>query len=442
MLVIGQIVYHSSFDYGIVCDLQPRTVQIYFKDKRKRTFVLDLRNDSSYIRKVNEINIKQVIELDLIEGLFDSSTKSKGNEYFRISRVRDYHQTSTSISANILGTYDYYASIFVEHGIVHLTCNCPVKGNCKHLYALYLHAKSYKYEITELPDSIIQYSDRLAKFPKYDWELLDNLIYEIDKLNDDATYFEYLSKYEDEDFLRMVYFILYSSNITSTNIDKYSRQFNLDRNKMLLLREVRNNVERNKYDNPYYNHSSADHLLHLLSNHKYQEMFNYLIECAKYKHLFRYFDDELNALNFILEKLDINDDILDKYIDILKAFNKKDIDITHILKRYSEDKIIDFCSKHSDVIKIDEELLQYFSNAQLIDFYVTKNDIENYLSFIDLNKEELINECEGKLVKSLIKIYFETNDDRIKNYIASLEDSRYLLEFVRNVATKGGRSHE
>jgi len=81
---------------------------------------------------------------------FDPTTQQRGRAYFKAGRVSGLSQTGNRVHAHVRGSYEYETSLYCTKAGWHSECTCPMKSNCKHVYATGL-AWLQRYKSPALP---------------------------------------------------------------------------------------------------------------------------------------------------------------------------------------------------------------------------------------------------------------------------------------------------
>ena len=135
----GLLYVHPSLGLFIVISHYGNTINAYSFEKHA---IIPL--SSSYVSQTYDLkiadnsftNIKDIIDQGGLDAFFDSITADRAKNYINDNRIYIDCVTDKMIAATITGSYRYKTKIYYEEGIIHLNCDCPVDGSCKHLYAL------------------------------------------------------------------------------------------------------------------------------------------------------------------------------------------------------------------------------------------------------------------------------------------------------------------
>ena len=131
MAKIFPLLKHKSLGPGVVLrNPHDGTVDCYFSDGLKKILV-----DHPYVEKW-DLSITDFIKNQLYEGIFDAYLKKKAEAYIDSERIQLVDIGDDIINARVKGTKTYSVSISLSNSRLSFTCDCPVQGLCKHMYAV------------------------------------------------------------------------------------------------------------------------------------------------------------------------------------------------------------------------------------------------------------------------------------------------------------------
>ena len=131
MAKIFPLLKHKSLGPGVVLrNPHDGTVDCYFSDGLKRIVV-----DHPYVEKW-DLSITDFIKNQLYDGIFDAYLKEKAKKYIDSDHIQLVDIGDDIINARVKGTKTYNVSISLSNSRLSFTCDCPVQGLCKHMYAV------------------------------------------------------------------------------------------------------------------------------------------------------------------------------------------------------------------------------------------------------------------------------------------------------------------
>ena len=140
MAKIFPLLKHKSLGPGVVLrNPHDGTVDCYFSDGLKRIVV-----DHPYVEKW-DLSITDFIKNQLYDGIFDAYLKEKAKKYIDSDHIQLVDIGDDIINARVKGTKTYNVSISLSNSRLSFTCDCPVQGLCKHMYAVCAYVYKEKF---------------------------------------------------------------------------------------------------------------------------------------------------------------------------------------------------------------------------------------------------------------------------------------------------------
>lgn len=440
----GQVVYFNSFKFGIVVNINTKSISIYFPEEKQ---IFNVAKESFEEKNnpnvVNLLTIYDVFNLKLLDFYFDSKIIYRAKSYANDTNIHLLLDTENKINANIYGTSIYKTQINFYNGIVSYSCTCPYEGNCKHLYSLILYIKKkhpLSKTISDIKANFIKPED-LKEF-NLNKKIYSKNVYDfISFANANANYFKIYQKLEDfahlnskEEIIELASLIFdpkksfYFYLIETLNFLKYYFSFKKEMRILLEKNEKFNKFKSNLYSlenvdiNSSY-HNINESLLYSFFNNDYSSLNRVLKECADFKFYIESRNEDLilNSLKY----LNIDEKTADYLLDTI-SFNN-----TYLL--YKSLKTIPLKTKYfTKLLKIN------FTNFKELPLEV--NDIKLFIELC-LNNYQVFNilsAYHNKLIENneqiyllyhLYKIYIDgelPHYKEVDNIINDLPNNEYI----------------
>lgn len=440
----GQVVYFNSFKFGIVVNINTKSISIYFpEEKQIFNVVKESFEEENNPNVVNLLTIYDVFNLKLLDFYFDSKIIYRAKSYANDTNIHLLLDTENKINANIYGTSIYKTQINFYNGIVSYSCTCPYEGNCKHLYSLILYIKKkhpLSKTISDIKANFIKPED-LKEFNLNKTIYSKNVYDFISFANANANYFKIYQKLEDfahlnskEEIIELASLIFdpkksfYFYLIETLNFLKYYFSFKKEMRIFLEKNEKFNKFKSNLYSlenvdvNSSY-HNINESLLYSFFNNDYSSLNLVLKECADFKFYIESRNEDLilNSLRY----LNIDEKTADYLLDTI-SFNN-----TYLL--YKSLKTIPLKTKYfTKLLKIN------FTNFKELPLEV--NDIKLFIELC-LNNYQVFNilsAYHNKLIENneqiyllnhLYKIYIDgelPHYKEVDNIINDLPNNEYI----------------
>lgn len=128
-----QLINHKSLGPAVVLEKQNDGVlYVAFSGRNGRKNVLE----SHPFTEKWDLPIVDFIKYELFEEIFDQFTKDKAQGYIDDEHIQLVDIGDDIINARVKGAKTYEVSISLKNSRICLTCDCPVSGLCKHMYAV------------------------------------------------------------------------------------------------------------------------------------------------------------------------------------------------------------------------------------------------------------------------------------------------------------------
>lgn len=376
--MIFRLIRHRSLGPGVVLSKEDGTLDVFFKDKKMHT-ILD--NSMYFLDK--KVNLGEFIKYELYEGIFNEFTKTKAKNYINTNHINRISIQGNKITGIVNGTSQYYVSILTKNNNVEITCNCPVKGLCKHEYA-FLKLLKEKYfnhveEQVNISKQRLIEADALSLYRLGNFSSLDSFFNIVD----------YLSSCKKEVFEEYILIFLRNKSPNFEDLIFYaiSPLFFNDTFKEILL-------SLNDKDNP-----SVQNLV----NKAYQIfLHNYVNPSKKFTVLASILDAivclDTSKLLSIERTVYIPSDFIQSaflFIFRKKDFSAKELyeiatsNIFNYLNFYNFDSEINAIGKNKLAfvkwIKIEDEIFKEFDISELIPFLSISNPKSELISYLTNN---------------------------------------------------------
>ena len=135
------LINHKNLGPAIVLEKHDYYIDAYFSNKLgTKSLVIDHPSIEKWTLPITDF-----IKYQLYERIFDSWTKEKASDYIGDSNIQLVDIGDDVINARVKGTKTYNVSISLKNSRITFSCDCPVVGLCKHIYAVcaYIYKKQF-----------------------------------------------------------------------------------------------------------------------------------------------------------------------------------------------------------------------------------------------------------------------------------------------------------
>lgn len=144
------LINHKSLGPAVVLDKDSDGVlSAAFSGKTGRKSILE---SHPFTEKWN-LPLTDFIKYELFEYIFDDFTKEKAERYINEDHIQLVDIGDDIINARVKGTHTYQVSISLRNSRITFTCDCPVSGLCKHIYAVCAYIFKTKFHQPRRNDS-------------------------------------------------------------------------------------------------------------------------------------------------------------------------------------------------------------------------------------------------------------------------------------------------
>ena len=443
----NKVVYHNVFKFGYVISEDNDSKRVLFNNVGEKNIV------NSFLRDVDSKTYDYLIN-EKYKSSFDTPTFSRGLNYARENKVKDYTLAtrSQSIKGIVVGTEEYETVAEKNSDKFTFICSCPVGFSCKHAAALMIYLNNEFKMLDKLEDNYLNTSNNVKEnkiSDTMDYSNITNLINAGNLVNENSSidilknYSNELSKCDSNGICSYLGYLL------QKNEYKYQLKYLFFNSK---ARKIGQNLNRRLDEAIFFKNNFKDYnsIISLYSNAEgfvpLKNIEEYLIYC--------FMNNKIKyALNCLLDNAENIVD-LEKYSEFLgyikKNYSQEEIyifivkilsewnynDVLKIIKRLLDDSYVRKIISDEDIsFGLGIEDLGYFNDAEIFEAINRISYSENLCKYI-LNETRLKSIDSFKYLGLLEKMYFNCNTKLKRNLLAYIEDypdSLYLCEYLETL---------
>lgn len=442
MYSVNDFVYSMEYGIGCITAISDGKYTVKFENRTVENV------NPIFITEINN-NIVSSLKSGDFQDYFNYQTVNKGRDYYLEDKVDSIIILGNRISGNVKGNYRYSTSVSLTNNSLRATCDCPVGRFCKHSVAILFKAQDIinkldaKKEIKNtkyLSANIINLIDKLDDNKKgYSYDVSDSISFLQMLNNKDYEFikelFEYINnnyrniKYGFSQLKRLIYF---NSNL---QIDFYNLKLLLPNNDFFkfFYKDI------SKYKNII--NSINDRQYHYVPNY---EILDYYIAKADIKSAittilkYKSYDyDIFLQITKLIEKIGIDDDIIESYVQFINNKRKDTVLITNLFfNKLSKEKFLSFYNKVSKYLTISFDKIVKFPKEMQISLLKSVPDSNEKTKYILDNIDIFlaINEFDSLIILSGLYQYAKkTEKKKIFSILSNYDNAKYLLAYCKMI---------